>query len=344
MTRVTSRSVKPPKTPDKHPRIGQHQGINRAKVPGPAPSRGKHEIKKGTVDIDGPRQRTDGAKVSRVYGSKEDIYDGVVFLPNITDTSFLHKCEKPISPLNKSNQDSSPARKDQVRRKPNCRLSPILVVAESEPAIATKQTTITKTTKTNEPHPSSWIFQGKATGEASDMISNHRSPSPLFKERTPPPSKDTPKEDLCQHSKDHYNRNSNKAEHITKGQQQKLLLSHSTIVTEIEMRLEAKFGARIAALEKQYAVLNRLFAAVLETASSTRLGGVAGDSKGYSLDPGAEEGLLQDRLSVPVHYLRWKRSWILCWRLWERGRGGRGEMKRAEREGGCLISMEVRYS
>ncbi|MCJ1346953.1 hypothetical protein MMC31_005173 [Peltigera leucophlebia] len=179
------------------------------------------------------------------------------------------------------------------------------------------------------------------------MISNHPSPSPLFKERTPPPSKDTLKEDLCQHSKDDYNRNSTKAEHITKGQQQKLLLSHSTIVTEIEMRLEAKFGARIAALEKQYAVLNRLFAVVLETASSTRLGGVAGDSKGYSLDPGAEEGLLQDRLSgvsttSSLFTLEAKLDTLLA--LVGEGKRWRGEMKRAEREGGCLISMEVRYS
>lgn len=296
-TRVTPRSVRPPKTPDKHPRVCQ-QGINRTKVPGPPPSGGKKEIGNGTGDIDDPRQRMKGANFQRDYGSKEDIHDGVVFLPNITDTSFLHKCEKPFSPFNKSNQNLSPARKEHVRSKANCRLSPISVIAELEPAIATQKTT---TIKTNEPHPSSWTFQGKATGEASDMISTHRSPSPQLKEGTPPPSKATAKKELYPNSKDHHNRNNNEAEQNTKGQQvQKLLHSHSTMVAEIEMMLETKFGARIAALEKQYAVLNRLFAAVLETASSTRLGG---GSKGDSLDSGggAEEGRLlllqQDRLS-----------------------------------------------
>lgn len=301
-TRVMPRPVRPPKSPDKYPRIGQHQGIDLAKVPGPALSGGKQEIKNGTGDIDGQarqRQRTDGAKVPRVYGSKEDIHDGIVFLPNITDTSFLHKCEQPFSPLNKSNQNSSPAQKNQVCSKPNCRLSPILLVAELEPAIATKTTA---STTTNEPHLASWIFQGKATGQVSDMISTQRSPSPLLKERTPPPSKETPKEELRQHSNDSYNNNhsrknnNNKIETTEQGQEQPPL-SRSTMVAEIEMNLEAKFGARIAVLEKQHAVLNRLFAAVLDTASSTRLGGVVGVSKGDSLEPGAEEGLLHDRLS-----------------------------------------------
>ena len=289
-TRVTPRSVRPPKMPDKHPRIGQLQGTNRTKVPGPAPPGGKQEIKIGTGNIDGSRQRTDGAIVPRVHGSKEDIHDGIVFLPNITDTSFLHKREQRFSPSNKSIQNSSPAQKDQVRSKPNCRLSPTLVAAELEPAIATKR----KTT-VNEPHHSSWTFHGKATGEASDTIST----SPSLKERTSPPSKETPIEELRQHPNNNYNYNNyNRAEPIKQGQQQQLSSINSSMVAEIEMKFEAKFGARIAALEKQHAVLNRLFAAVLDTASSTRLGMVAGGSKGDFLEPGAEDqGLLRDRLS-----------------------------------------------
>lgn len=286
-TRVTPRSVRPPKTPDKNPRIGQLQRTNRTKVPGPAPPGGKQEIKNGTGDIDGSRQRTDGAVVPRVDGSKEDIHDGIVFLPNITDTSFLHKCEQPFSPLNKSNQNSSPAQKDS---KPNWRLSPILVAAELEPAIATK-----KKTTVNEHHPSSWTFQGKATGEASDMIFT----CPSLKERTSPSSKETPIEELRQQPNNNYNYNNyNRAKPIKQGQQQQLSRINSSMVAEIEMKFEAKFGARIAALEKQHAVLNRLFAAVLDTASSTRLGVVAGGSKGDFLEPGAEDqGLLHDRLS-----------------------------------------------
>lgn len=287
-TRVTPRSVRPPKTPDKHPRIGQLQGINRTKVPGPAPSGGKQEITNGTSNIDGSRQRTDGAVVPRVHGSKEDIHDGIVFLPNITDKSFLHKCEQPFSPLNRSNQNWSPAQKDQVHSKPNCKLSPILVAAELEPAIATK----TKTT-INEPHPSNWAF---ATGEASDMIST----CPSLQERTSPSSKETPIEELRQHPNNTYNYNNyNRAEPIKQGQQQQLSRINYSMVAEIEMKFEAKFGARIAALEKQYAVLNRVLAAVLDTASSTRLGVVEGGSKGDFLEPGAEDqGLPQDRLSA----------------------------------------------
>lgn len=290
-TRVTPRSVRPPKTPVKNPRIGQLQGTNRTKVPGPAPPSGKQEIKIGTGNIDGSRQRTDGAIIPRVHGRKEDFHDGIVFLPNITDTSFLHKREQRFSPFNKSNQNSSPAQKDQIRSKPNCRLSPVLVAAEFEAAIATKE----KTT-VNEPHPSGWTFQGKVSGEASDMISTSSSP----KERTSPSSKESPKEELCQHPNNNYNYNNNynRAEPIKQGQQQQLSRINSSMVAEIEMKFEAKFGARIAALEQQHAVLNRLFAAVLDTASSTGLGMVAGGSKRDFLEPGADDqGLLQDRLS-----------------------------------------------
>lgn len=288
-TRVTPRSVRPPETRDKIPRTGENQGVNDAKFPGPGPSRASQNIKNERGDMDGhacSRQTTDDARFPRVYGSKEDIHDGIVFLPDITDTSFLHKYEQSLPPSSKSNLDSLPAHKDQVCSRPNCRLSPILVVAELEPAIATQ------TARTNEPHPSSWTFQGEATGEASDMISTHPSQSPLVKDRSPPPSK----EGLRQHSNDNYsnyNKNNNdKAEPIGLGQQQPSL-SHSTMVAEIERKLEAKFGARIAALEKQYAVLNRLSAAVLDTANSTRL--VGGVSKVDSLLEPAEKGL-QDRL------------------------------------------------
>lgn len=298
-TRVTPRSVRPPKIPDKSPRIGQHQGINHAKLPGPGPPGVKQNIKGGTDEIDGhscPRQITDGTRFPRVYSNKEDIHDGIVFLPNITDTSFLYKGEQSLSPSSKSNLNSSPAQKYQVCSRPNCRLSPILVVAELKPTIATQ----TATTTIDEPHPSSWTFQGKATSEASGMVSTHRSQSPVLKDRSPPTSKETPKEGLRQHSNENFsnynknNKNNNdNAEPIKQGQQQ-LSLSHSTMIAEIEMKLEAKFGARIAALEKQYAVLHRLSAAVLDTANSTRFGG--GVSKcGSLLDP-AEEGL-QDRLS-----------------------------------------------
>lgn len=289
-TRVTPRSVGHPKTADKSPRVGQNPGINHANFPGPGPgpSGAKQNITSGIGDIDGhacPRQTTDGARLPRAYGSKEDIHDGIVFLPNITDTAFLHKCEQSLSPSSKSNLNSLPAQKDQVCSRPNCRLSPILVVAELEPAIATQTATAT----TTEPHPSSWTFQGKATGEASDMISTHRSQSPFLKDRTSP----LPKEGLRQYSNDNYSnynkKNNDKAEQIKQGQQQ-ISLSNSTTVAEIEMKLEAKFGARIAALEKQYAVLNRLSAVVLNTANSTRLNG-----KGDSLLEPTERGL-QDRL------------------------------------------------
>lgn len=292
-TRVTPRSVRPPKTPDKSPRTGQSQGFNHAKFPCPGPSGAKQNIKSGTGDMDGhacPLQTTDGARFPRVYDSKEDIHDGIVFLPNITDTSFLHKCEQSLPPSSKTNLKSLPAQKDQVCSRPNCRLSPILIVADLKPAIATQTATIT----INEPHPSSWTFQGKATGEASDIISTHRPQSPLLKDCTPPPSKEIPKEGLRQHSNDNYNKNNkDKAEPIKRGQRQ-LSLSHSTTLAEIESKLEDKFGARINALEKQYAVLNRLSAAVLDTASSTRLG--RGVSKGDSLLEPAEKGL-QDRLT-----------------------------------------------
>lgn len=295
-TGVTPRAVRPPKTLDKSPRTGQHQGINHTNLPGPGPSGAKQNIKSGTGEIDGhacPRQTRASARIPRVYGSKEDIHDGIVFLPNTTDTSFLHKCEQPLSPSSKSSLNSSPAPKDQVCSRPNCRLSPILVVAELKPAIATQ----TATTTIDERHPSSWTFQDKATGEASDMISTHCSQGALVKHCTPPPSKESAKEGFRQHSNDNYSNykknNTDKAEPIKQGQQQ-LSLNHSTMVAEIEMKLEAKFGARIAALEKQYAVLNRLSAAVLDTANSTRLSG--GVLKHDSLLEPAVEGL-QDRLS-----------------------------------------------
>lgn len=286
-TRVTPRSVRPPKTRDKSSRTGEYQGVNDAKFPVPSPSRAKQNIKSERGDVDGhacPRQTTNDARLPRVYGSKEDIHDGIVFLPDITDTSFLHKCEQSLPSSSKSNLDSLPAHKDQVCSRPNCRLSPILVVAELEPAIATQIATQTATI--NEPHPSSWTFRDQATGEASDMISAHPSQSPLLKDRTPPASKG-----LRQHSNDNYSnynkKNNDKAEPIRLGQQQPPL-SHSTMVAEIERKLEAKFGARIAALEKQYAVLNRLSAAFLDTANSTRL--VGGVSKGDSLLEPAEKG------------------------------------------------------
>lgn len=288
-TRVTPRSVRPPKTCDKSPRTVENHGVNDAKFPGPGPSRAKQNIKSERGDMDGHaslRQTTDDARFPRVYGSKEDIHDGIVFLPDITDKSFLHKCEQSFPPSSKSNRDSLPAHKDQVCSRPNCRLSPILVVAELEPATATQ------TAATNEPLPSSWTFQGKATGETSDMVFTHPSQSPLLKDHTPPPSK----EGLSQHSNvnySNYNKNNNdKAEPIRLGHQQPSL-SHSTIVAEIERKLEAKFGARIAALERQYAVLNRLSAAVLDTANSTSL--VGGVSKSDSLLELAEKGL-EDRL------------------------------------------------
>lgn len=291
--RVTPRSVRSPKTRDMSPQTGENHGTNDAKFPGPLPSRAKQDIKSERGGMDGhacPHQTTDDAILPRVYGGKEDIHDGIVFLPDITDTSFLHKCEQSLPPSSESDLDSLPAHKDQVSSRPNCRLSPILVVAELEPAIATQTVT------TNEPHPPSWIFQGKATGEASEMISTHPSQIPLLKDRTPPPSKEGPR----QHSNNNYsnynknNKNNNvKAEPI-KLEHQQPSLSHSAMVAEIERKLEAKFGARISALEKQYAVLNRLSDAVLESANSTRL--VGGVSKGDTLLEPAEKGV-QDRLN-----------------------------------------------
>ena len=75
-------------------------------------------------------------------------------------------------------------------------LSPILVVAELDPTMATT---------TNEPHSSSSTFQGKVTGEASDMVSTDLSPIPLSKELTPPRSKENSKEEPFQHSNDNRN-------------------------------------------------------------------------------------------------------------------------------------------
>lgn len=290
-TRVTPRSVRPPKIRDKSPRTGENHGANDAKFPAPGPSRAKQDIKSERGDMDGhacPHQTTDDAILPRVYGGKEDIHDGIVFLPDITDTSFLHKCEQSLPPPSKSNLDSFPAHKDQVCSRPNCRLSPILVVAELEPAIATQTAT------TKESHSPSWTFQGKATGEAADMISTHPSQSPLLKDRTPPPSK----EGLRQYSNNYsnYNKNNNvKAEPIRLEHEQPSL-SHSAMVAEIEGKLEAKFGARISALEKQYAVLSRLSDAVLDTANSTRL--VGGVSKGDTLLEPAEKGLQDGLIGV----------------------------------------------
>lgn len=68
------------------------------------------------------------------------------------------------------------------------------------------------------------------------------------------------------------------------------------MVAEIEMKLETKFGARIAAQEKKYAVLNRLFSAVLDTASSTRLGG----SKGARRSTGSFEWGEYNQFSVYI--------------------------------------------
>ncbi len=111
-------------------------------------------------------------------------------------------------------------------------MSPILILANQESNKAT----------TYENYPSDLIHDCKSTKE---VATEKKSSSPRADEES------------LQDGNDGVQQNPNR--------ERQQPPQYASIVAEIEARCEAKFGLRVAALEKQYRILNRLFSAMPDT-------------------------------------------------------------------------------